>query len=377
MRTHLLGLVAVSGLVACQSSSGDHDTDVLDGVMAGEPECGVVDGEFWGCDGRARRMCSYPEERCIEPERDCTDAWCRIPAMTFLMGSAEPFVDLGELPRRPIRLTRSFYIQKDETTVSDWEAVMGHDPTPMDYPRKFDHPVFSTSVFDILEYANRRSASEGLEPCYMLEDCEVLESSLDCDRATFVGADCKGYRLPSEAEWELVAGEGTGDCIPGRSVRPVRHSHGWFCSDWKEENPPVRYCGNSEVAFPGCINLDAYDGPVCAGPGPIAEFAPNAFGVRGMVGNVMEYVGSLYLKWPWFAPDVAPLEFVVDPGFDTTIFERSFLDNPDDPRGITVKGGSFRLALGFTCSYSRQMATFEPQPLGFAGFRLARTVIVD
>lgn len=372
----LVSLIFMAGVLdACGGDLSRGDVGAGgDGDTEDEAECGVANGAFWGCEGQRRQLCSYPEGRCLEPKRECSGAWCRIPAVTFLMGSAEQFVDLGELPRSPVRLTRPFYIQKDETTVTEWVSVMGHDPSTMDYPRDFDYPVFGMSFFDILEYANRRSAADGFDVCYELERCVLVGAALDCERATFVGPECEGYRLPSAAEWELVAGEGTGDCVPGRSVRPVRHSHGWLCSDWRDSNVPVRYCHNAEVSFPGCVDLRAYDGPSCAGPGPVGEFAPSSFGVRGLIGNVLEYSGSFYKQRSWRESDVTP-EFEIDPGYDTVLYDRADVGETEQLRGLTMKGGSFRLALGFTCSYSRQNGGFGPEPLAFAGFRLVRTAL--
>ncbi len=364
--------LAAMTLLACHANSADPDPDTAD-ATPDAPECGVIDGELWGCED-GHTLCSHPDESCLEPKRDCTDAWCRIPAATFVMGPSDFNRNLGDPPRRPVRLTRAFQIQKDETTVSEWVSVMGHDPTPMDYLRDFDHPVFGMSVFDILEYANRRSESDGLEPCYTLEGCEVVESSLDCARATFVGPDCEGYRLPSEAEWELAAGVGTGDCIPGNSFEPMRPSHGPYCSQPPLQNAQVRHCGNAAVTFPGCVNLAAQYGPTCAGPGPVGEFAPNTFGIRGMLGNVFEHTGSLYARWHRGDSGSAPPPLEVDPGFDTLLYDRPDED-PEAPSAVTVRGGSFRETLESTCSYSRAVALFvQASSRRYGGFRLARTV---
>ena len=55
-------------------------------------------------------------------------------------------------------------------------------------------PVTNVSWFDAVRYANRRSALEGLRPCY--------------DATWQRVANCNGYRLPTGAEWSIAATPG-------------------------------------------------------------------------------------------------------------------------------------------------------------------------
>ena len=90
-----------------------------------------------------------------------------------------------------VKLTRNFQIGRTEVSQELYEAIMGQNPS---YFQGEKHPVENITWKDAIEFCNRYSEICGLEPVY-----SWLEDLIFCN----FKAD--GFRLPSEAEWELVA----------------------------------------------------------------------------------------------------------------------------------------------------------------------------
>lgn len=98
-----------------------------------------------------------------------------IPAGTFLMGSSEG--EKNERPPHRVTITRTFELQDTETTQSEWQAVMGSNPSQF---RGDDRPVDSVSWTEAQEFIRRLNAQD----------------------------NGYHYRLPTEAEWEYAARAG-------------------------------------------------------------------------------------------------------------------------------------------------------------------------
>ncbi len=154
---------------------------------------------------------------------DCANGWCRIGAYSFVAGvpepgqSNDPYESLDIYIRHPVVLTRAFEIMQTEVTQASWLDVMGTNVNPSIYAAcGLECPVSGVTFFDTLAYANRLSQRAGYLPCYTLEGCSEAPDGhkLECARALFAGPDCTGYRLPSEAEFELAAGAGSTSCFP-------------------------------------------------------------------------------------------------------------------------------------------------------------------
>ena len=160
--------------------------------------------------------------------------------------------DEWESPIHTVEITRPFALMKTEVTQELYEAVMGENPSGFSYGG--DWPIENVRWFDTVRFANELSILEGREECY-----SILEGDSGTE-VDWIGFDCKGWRLPTEAEWEYAA-RGNEDFIYAGSnnVDEV----GWFLD-------------NSEYEIH-----------------PVGQKEPNGFGLYDMSGNVEEWV------WDW------------------------------------------------------------------------------
>jgi len=216
-----------------------------------------------GCgdsDERAYTVGWFPP---IVDESDCSNGYCLIPAGTFQMGSPDSESDRqgDEGPVHSVTITRSFLMRQTEVTQLEWKSLMGNNPS---YFRSCGDrcPVEGVNWYDAVSYANALSKAEGFETCYTIENCSgTAGNDLDDCTVTFKGVSCRGYRLPTEAEWEYAARAGTAGS---------------------------RYGAIDKIAW--------YSGNSGKGTHPIAQKAPNAWGLYDMLGNVWEWTCSAYDK---------------------------------------------------------------------------------
>jgi len=127
------------------------------------------------------------------------------------------------------------------------------------FSQKDHNPVTCVSWHDAVKYANWASRKGGLSVCYNEESLQVI-------------SNCKGYRLPTEAEWEYAARGGT-----------MTSFHTGKCLSSSEAN----YNGN--FPYKDC-SKGTYRRKMVA----VGSFKGNDFGLYDMHGNVWEWVGDWY-----------------------------------------------------------------------------------
>jgi formylglycine-generating enzyme required for sulfatase activity len=162
---------------------------------------------------------------------------------SFLMGSDEG--DADERPVHRVTITTGFEIGKYEVTQAQWQAIMGANPS---------------------EFKNCPGACPVERVSWLA--AQDFVARLNRLRSQYT------YRLPTEAEWEHAA-------RAGRST-PFGIGDGKSLSA-EEANFDGRYpFGNASKAKNRGVTL------------AVGSFAPNAWGVQDMHGNVWEWTADVY-----------------------------------------------------------------------------------
>ena len=214
-----------------------------------------------------------------------------------------------ESPQHRVTVS-SFYISKFEVTQTEYEQIMGVNPSQH---KGEDLPADSVTWLNAVDYCNRRSVAEGLTPAYTIDGNNVTWNR-----------EANGYRLPTEAEWEYACRAGT--TTPFYSGDNVDDA-GWHRGNTMRDRMRSTF--------------------------PVGQKIPNAWGLYDMHGNVLEWC------WDWFAPYTA--EPKVDP-----------IGAASSPRGARVyRGGCWDYQAAW-CRSAYRFGNRPTFRMFYVGFRPAR-----
>ncbi|CRZ33494.1 formylglycine-generating enzyme required for sulfatase activity [Herbinix hemicellulosilytica] len=175
-----------------------------------------------------------------------------------------------------------FYISKYEITQYEWKMIMGDNPSEF---KGDNYPVENVSWYDAIEYCNKRSIKEGLEPYYNIDktskDPFNISEYDDIKWTVTINENANGYRLPTEAEWEYAASGG-------------QKSKNYIYSGSDNADKAAWYWRNSGDEY---LKGD-WSWPKIASNNnrtkPVGSTKPNELGLYDMSGNVREWC------WDWY-----------------------------------------------------------------------------
>jgi formylglycine-generating enzyme required for sulfatase activity len=208
------------------------------------------------------RLSSLPQP--VDTHREFTNSigikFVCIPAGDFQMGIPDQGWELVEetvyldIPAHAVRLTKPFYIGAFETTQSQFERVMGYNPS------------FHSANGEGREDLRGQNTSS-----YPVESVSWNEAAEFCKRMSELPderASNRHYRLPTEAEWEYVCRCGQSQPYRLNPEREIDDESGENAGKWEGFLPIQR----------------------------VGMYPPNTFGVYDMRGNVWEWCQDWYAR---------------------------------------------------------------------------------
>jgi formylglycine-generating enzyme required for sulfatase activity len=222
----------------------------------------------------------------------------------FVMGDPQGVGWANELPVHT-NFISGFWMDAMEVTKMKWDEVRswgltnGYTDLPAGAGKASNHPVQTVGWYGCVKWCNARSEKEGYSPVYFTNDTRtvVYRTGIHDVRSNQVDWTVKGYRLPTEAEWEKAARGGRqGRQFPwGRDT--IQHSWANYISTntYDYDTSPTR--GYHPTYNDGVPPLTS----------PVGSFPSNGYGLYDIAGNVWEWC------WDWYDPGYYAVSLGTDP----------------------------------------------------------------
>ncbi|MEZ5007407.1 MAG: formylglycine-generating enzyme family protein [Chitinophagales bacterium] len=286
-----------------------------------------------------------------------------IPAGTFLMGSDNEWSRADEKPVHQVYVD-SFWMDETEVTNAQFKKFVDATGYTTTAERPFEVEGVSYAPGSLVfneantefnpmkwwKYQEKADWKHPFGPSSSIDDImdhPVVHISFEDARKY---AKWAGKRLPTEAEWEYAAGNGSEEAIYPWGNDLVNSSKANY---WQGKFP---YKNEQKDGF--------------AFTAPVKSFAPNSFGLYDMAGNVWEWCSDSY-DFNYYN-SLERNEVVINPMGSKISYD------PDEPGVLkrVIKGGSFLCNDSYCSGYrvSAKMKTSEETSLQHLGFRCVKSI---
>jgi formylglycine-generating enzyme required for sulfatase activity len=203
----------------------------------------------------------------------------RLPAGTFTMGSPiNEFAHESNENQHQVTLTQPFYVGVFEVTQKQWERVMGT------WPSSFTNATYRESrPVEQVSYDMIRGTGVGTN----------WPASGDVDGSSFMGRlrarTGRAFELPTESQWEYA----------GRALALTALNSGYDLTNTGSD-PKMSEVGR--YWYNGGSNY-TQNGDATVGTARVGTYAPNAWGLYDIHGNVYEWCLDWYGGYPGAGSD--------------------------------------------------------------------------